>query len=233
MKRMFVNGKFSILYCINTEKKSQGLPGSLLAHRQFSSPIRLASGGATWYTSVMTSTPTKEVTGLNAQDRRDAIARELERSPAPLSATALAKQFSVSRQVIVGDIALLRAAGADITATPRGYIIPRSAAGLKRTLACRHGGDRMETELNAMVDQGCTVLDVIVEHPIYGQLTGPLNLSSRYDVSQFICRAQQHAAPPLSQLTEGIHLHTVLCPDQAAFDRVRQALRQLDILLEE
>ena len=41
------------------------------------------------------------------------------------------------------------------------------AAGLVRTLACRHRADQMEEELNAMVDQGCTVLDVIVEHPIW------------------------------------------------------------------
>ena len=91
----------------------------------------------------------------------------------------------------------------------------------------------MEAELNAMVDQGCTVLDVIVEHPIYGQLTGPLQLASRYDVAQFLARCSQPDARPLSELTEGIHLHTLSCPDEAAFDRVRQELRRLGILLEE
>lgn len=169
---------------------------------------------------------------MDSQERRNAIARELERAPAPLSATALAKQFSVSRQIIVGDIALLRAAGADITVTPRGYIVPRSAVGVKRTLACRHEGDQMEAELNTVVDQGCTILDVIVDHPIYGQLTGPLNLSSRYDVSQFILRCREESASPLSLLTEGIHLHTVLCPDEGAFARVREALYKLGVLLE-
>ena len=88
----------------------------------------------------------------------------------------------------------------------------------------------MEEELNAVVDQGCTVLDVIVEHPIYGQLTGPLRLSSRYEVTQFVDRCRQAAAAPLAQLTEGIHLHTVLCPDQEAADRVREALAQLGVL---
>lgn len=67
----------------------------------------------------------------------------------------------------------------------------------------------MEDELNAIVDQGCTVIDVIVEHPIYGQLTGPLQLSSRYDVVQFVDRCRQSDALPLSNLTEGIHLHTI------------------------
>ena len=81
-----------------------------------------------------------------------------------------------------------------------------------------------------MVDQGCTVLDVIVEHPIYGQLTGPLRLSSRYDVAQFVARCREESAAPLSQLTEGVHLHTVLCPDREAADRVRRALEELDFL---
>lgn len=185
-----------------------------------------------WYTAVITSIRTKEVTRLDAQERRTAIAQALEQTSGPVSAAALAKEFGVSRQIIVGDIALLRASGADISATPRGYIIPRAPSGLKRTLACRHEGGRMEAELNAIVDQGCTVVDVIVEHPIYGQLTGPLNLSNRYEVGQFIQRTRQESAAPLSQLTEGIHLHTVLCPHEAAFDRVREALRELGVLLE-
>ena len=173
------------------------------------------------------------MTPLDAQERRTAIAAALEQAQTPLSATALARQFSVSRQIIVGDIALLRAAGLDITATPRGYIIPRSAAGVRRTLATRHTGEQMEAELNAMVDQGCTVLDVTVDHPIYGQLTGPLNLSNRYEVAQFITRCRDASASPLSLLTEGIHLHTVRCPDGETFDRVRSALQELGVLLEE
>ena len=170
---------------------------------------------------------------MDAQNRRAAIARILEQSSAPVSATALAKEFGVSRQIIVGDIALLRASGADITATPRGYTLPRTAEGIRRTLACRHDGAQMEDELNAMVDHGCAVLDVVVEHPIYGQLTGPLNLSNRYEVGQFGACCRQQAVSPLSQLTDGIHLHTVLCPDEDTFARVRGALKSLGVLLEE
>ena len=82
-----------------------------------------------------------------------------------------------------------------------------------------------------MVDQGCTVLDVIVEHPIYGQLTGPLQMSSRYDVEEFLRRCDRSDARPLSDLTEGIHLHTLACPDEAAFQRVLAALQKLGVLL--
>ena len=170
---------------------------------------------------------------MRAEERRQAIRELLQNSKQPVSASALAARFAVSRQIIVGDIALLRAAGAEISATPRGYVILRETAGLVRQVAVQHDAAGMEAELNAMVDQGCTVLDVIVEHPIYGQLTGPLQLSSRYDVEQFITRCRQAEALPLSQLTEGIHLHTLSCPDQGAYDRVCQSLAKLGFLLED
>ena len=169
---------------------------------------------------------------MDAQARRQAIAKRLEEAVGPISAASLAREFSVSRQIIVGDVALLRAGGMEIAATPRGYVLPQDSPGIVHTLACCHRGDQMEAELNAIVDQGCTVLDVIVDHPIYGQLTGPLSLSNRYDVSQFIDRCQALSAAPLSLLTEGIHLHTVLCPDQESFLRTRDSLRTLGVLLE-
>lgn len=169
---------------------------------------------------------------MHTEQRREAILQVLREAEGPVSATALARRFSVSRQIIVGDIALLRAAGADISATPRGYVILRDQGGLTRTVACQHDADGMEQELNAMVDQGCTVLDVIVEHPIYGQLTGPLQISNRHDVQQFIHRCQAAEALPLSRLTDGIHLHTLSCPDEASLERVRENLRKLGILFE-
>lgn len=170
---------------------------------------------------------------MNAAERRQTILEILRQSPLPVSASALAGRFSVSRQIVVGDIALLRASGAEISATPRGYVILPDTAGLTRRVACQHDAAGMEAELNAAVDQGCTVLDVIVEHPVYGQLTGPLQLSSRYDVQQFLSKCAQSEAQPLSNLTEGIHLHTLSCPSEAAYQRVLEALEALGVLLEE
>lgn len=170
---------------------------------------------------------------MRAQDRRQAILEILRQSPRPLSAGTLAERFGVSRQIVVGDIALLRAAGAQIAATPRGYAVLRETGGLIRQIACQHDGGGMEAELNAIVDNGCTVLDVIVEHPVYGQLTGSLQLASRYDVAQFLFRCARSDARPLSDLTGGIHLHTLSCPDEDAFRRVGEALRTMGILLEE
>lgn len=168
---------------------------------------------------------------MDALQRRQQIMFQLQHTAQPISASILAKQLGVSRQVIVGDVALLRAGGASISATPRGYMMGRPSTRLLKTLACCHTAQDMEAELLAMVDNGCTVLDVIVEHPIYGQLTGPLHLSNRFEVNQFIQRSKD--ASPLSLLTEGIHLHTLSCPDEETFDRVAQALRALGFLLEE
>ena len=169
---------------------------------------------------------------MAAEKRRQAILEILQQAERAVSAGYLAERFSVSRQIIVGDVALLRAGGADISATPRGYVIVKAAAGLIRKVPCRHSAAGMEAELNAIVDHGCTVQDVIVEHPIYGQLTGSLHLSSRYDVQQFLRRCREAEARPLSDLTGCIHLHTLSCPDEAAWRRVQEALQTLGVLLE-
>ena len=127
-----------------------------------------------------------------AQARRQAVAQALEEAVGPVSAAALAERFSVSRQIIVGDVALLRAGGTDILATPRGYLLGGRGGGVERTVACVHAPEEMERELNAIVDAGGEVVDVIVEHPVYGQLTGLLGVRSRYDVAEFVRRVEEH-----------------------------------------
>ena len=168
---------------------------------------------------------------MKADERRNAILSQLRLSAAPISAENLAKSFGVSRQVVVGDVALLRAFGNEISATPRGYVLDRDTGMLTRTLASCHRGEDTEKELNIMVDNGCIVKDVIVEHPIYGQLTGSLEIKSRYDVKQFVARSLECEAQPLSALTDGIHLHTLLCPDEETYIRVITELKDAGILL--
>ncbi len=167
---------------------------------------------------------------MNTSERRERILEYLKAAEQPLSATALAQRLSVSRQIIVGDVALLRASGEGITATPRGYVLERPRTGQVFTVACLHRGEDMERELTLMVDQGCTVENVIVEHPVYGQLTGPLDLSSRYDVAEFIRKVSEQSAKPLSDLTGGIHLHTLRCPGREAFQRVSAELEEAGFL---
>ena len=167
-----------------------------------------------------------------AAQRREEIEAILDREKGPVSATALAGYFSVSRQIIVGDVALLRAAGAAIAATPRGYVRSGAAgtAGVTRQVACAHTPEEMGEELYAIVDAGGEAVDVVVEHPVYGQLTGALHLRSRYDVDEFLRQVAEQGAKPLSALTGGVHLHTIRCPNQATLDRVVAALERKGFL---
>lgn len=168
---------------------------------------------------------------MTSEERRKSILETLQASTNPCNASVLADNFGVSRQVIVTDIALLRASGISINATPRGYVLERGESGLIRRIACRHNSFDTGTELNIIVDNGCTVLDVVVEHPVYGELIGQLQLKSRYDVGQFLSKSSQ--AEPLSALTGGVHLHTISCPDEEAFNRVCDALREAKFLISE
>ena len=170
---------------------------------------------------------------MEAASRRQAILDRLRTADRPVSASALAAGLNVSRQIIVGDIALLRAGGAEISATPRGYVLPRATDGITRTIACRHTLAQTGQELDILVDNGCTVLDVIVEHPVYGQLTGQLQSSSRYDVEQFLARIRDSDAAPLSMLTGGLHLHTLCCPNEDAYTRACAALKAAGLLLDD
>lgn len=170
---------------------------------------------------------------MEAASRRQAILDQLRTADRPVSASALAAGLNVSRQIIVGDIALLRAGGAEISATPRGYVLPRATDGITRTIACRHTLAQTGQELYILVDNGCTVLDVIVEHPVYGQLTGQLQISSRYDVEQFLARIRDSDAAPLSMLTGGLHLHTLCCPNEDAYTRACAALKAAGLLLDD
>ena len=168
---------------------------------------------------------------MTAAERRSFIMSALQTAEHPLTATALARELSVSRQIIVGDVALLRASGADITATPRGYVLG-CPSGLRRSVACRHSPEQMERELQLMVDHGCTVEDVVVDHSVYGQLPGRLDLSSRYDVAEFVRRVTENDALPLAALTDGIHLHTLRCPSEEAYHALLDHLRQEGLLVE-
>ena len=170
---------------------------------------------------------------MEAASRRQAILDRLRTADRPVSASALAAGLNVSRQIIVGDIALLRAGGAEISATPRGYVLPRATDGITRTIACRHTLAQTGQELDILVDNGCTVLDVIVEHPVYGQLPGQRHISSRYDVEQFLARIRDSDAAPLSMLTGGLHLHTLCCPNEDAYTRACAALKAAGLLLDD
>lgn len=171
--------------------------------------------------------------GVDAKNRRTVLLTNLKNSDVPLTGTALARDLGVSRQVIVGDIAILRAAGINIYATPQGYTLPqpRLQGSVVATLACRHGRDKLAEELTIVIDNGAKVLDVIVEHPIYGELKANLMLASRRELAGFLHKLDQ-GAEPLSAITGGVHLHTVEVPSQEVLAKIEAELRAQGILID-
>lgn len=170
---------------------------------------------------------------MDAAERRRKILELLKAEEQPLSASVIAGRFQVSRQVIVGDIALLRAANVSISATPRGYILTDQNARADETvhtIACRHDSRGLAEELYTIVDNGCGLIDVTVEHAVYGQLSGQLQIFSRYDADNFLKKLEQDHASPLCDLTGGIHLHTISCRSEEAYQRVLDELNAKGIL---
>ena len=171
---------------------------------------------------------------MTGEQRRQWILQQLQTAQKPISATALAKQSGVSRQIVVGDIALMRAAGEHIEATPRGYRIAQQSTGIKLMVACCHTGlEQLKQELYLVVDNGGLVQDVIVENPLYGQITAQLHISSRYEADLFLQKASEQSQSLLSNLTSGVHLHTILCKDQQTAQRIQQALEEQHLLYQQ
>lgn len=157
--------------------------------------------------------------------RQDSILAELSASDRPLTGSELADRCGVTRQVVVHDIAILRAAGINIVSTPRGYWIQTVPTTGTTVLSVCHPPELTKTELLILVDFGVAVLDVVVEHPVYGELRGPLHLSSRRDVELFLEKISSSDSLLLSSLTEGFHLHTVSAPDTQRLQEAVEALR--------
>lgn len=170
---------------------------------------------------------------MTGNDRREYILSKL--CEKPLSASSLATEFSVSRQIIVSDIALLRAAGNPIESTPRGYVIKHKEAksGIIKVVMCRHLNEGVEDELYTIVDNGAKILDVIVEHDVYGQIQINLEIASRYDCDELLRKLKESKASPLAGLTSGVHFHTILCPDEICYKRIISTLKEKSILFEE
>lgn len=168
----------------------------------------------------------------SAERRRRGIVAWMRSHGAPIPGGELARHFRVSRQCLVQDVAILRASGENIDATPRGYRLPKVAShGHRAILACRHSPERTKEELQILVDHGVKILDVIVEHPLYGELRGSLMLESRADVQDFLDRVRGSRALLLSSLTGGVHLHTIEASRPEAISRARAKLRARGFLL--
>lgn len=170
-----------------------------------------------------------------AEDRRTRLLRLLQEQGAPLSGTALAKALGVTRQIIVQDIALIRAENHNILSTNKGYLY-RDAnmenTQPKRVIHVRHSTEQVLDEFLTVLDLGGTVLDVAVEHEIYGQIRADLLIETPQDASEFVDRLSRCRDNPLKVLTDDCHYHTITAPAEKLLDLIEAALRAKGMLLE-
>lgn len=168
------------------------------------------------------------------EDRRQRLLECLSAAARPVPGTDLGQRLGVTRQTMVQDIAILRARGEPIIATARGYLLASALAPNRHRaiLAVRHGPEQTEDELSALVDLGLRVIDVAVDHPVYGEMRGMLMLDSREDLRDWLRTMQERQAHLLSELTDGVHLHTVEAPRGDLIEKAREVLRRKGYLFE-
>lgn len=164
-------------------------------------------------------------------NRHRKIIELLNSSEKPINGSRLGEIFNVTRQVIVKDIAIIRASGENIVSTNRGYIIPRQSNLLIKQIVCRHHSyEEMERELSTIIAHGGKVKDIIVDHPIYGEISTRLELASPSDVEEFIETTRAREGRPLSELTDGIHIHTIEVENEPMFEAIVADLKSLGYL---
>lgn len=178
----------------------------------------------------------EETNKMSGAVRRDLILSWLIESSEALTGKTLAKRTNVSRQVIVQDVSLLKAKGEPIIATSRGYVYFKQSSNstkFTKIIAVCHQAVDTAHELYTLVDCGVSVRNVMVEHPIYGDITGSLMLKSRRDVDDFLDNLKKTQASLLSRLTDGVHLHTIDADTQQQLDEACDALKTAGYLLEQ
>lgn len=191
---------------------------------------------------------------MTGEERRNELLNTISESAAPISGAALAKKYQVSRQVIVQDMALLRAAHHEIYATPKGYVIlqskmdnatveeqdlqtshkttHKSSKPALREYKVAHTDEQIEDELNTIVDMGGRVLDVSIRHEVYGTIRGDLPIRCRRQVQDFMEEIRSGKSKPLKNLTSGgIHYHNVEADSEETLDVIEQELKRKGYLI--
>lgn len=160
---------------------------------------------------------------MTGEQRRQEIVSILRNSDKPVSGTYLAKHFQVSRQVIVQDIALLRAKNIDIQSTHRGYIL-HTKSEYVRIFKVKHEDDEVEKELSLIVDLGGYIEDVFVYHKVYNVVKAELKINSRRDIKNYLKELKSGHSSLLKNVTSGYHYHTVKAKSLEILDEIQDEL---------
>lgn len=168
---------------------------------------------------------------MNGEERRARLLTLLRQAKEPRSGSDLARELGVSRQVIVQDMALLRArTDLEILSTYRGYLLGSDAAPCRRVFKVRHTAADTRRELQEIIDLGGRVEDVFVFHKVYGVVRGALRIASRRDIEGFLSRLSASSSEPLMRITDDFHYHTVAADSEEILDAIQLRLDQLGFL---
>lgn len=168
---------------------------------------------------------------MKASQRRSEILSLIGNLEKPISANALSERFAVSRQVIVQDIAILRANGYDVTATNRGYVLSGKAQAT-RVVKCRHSFEEIVDEGMLVIGAGGRIEDIFVNHRVYGRICARLDLHNKTHVEELYRSLVSGASKPLMSVTDGYHYHTLSADDEETLDRIENLLRERGFLIE-
>ena len=168
---------------------------------------------------------------MNTAQRRTEILKLLQQEEKPVAARAMASQFGVSRQVIVQDMAVIRASTPGILSTTRGYVLQHDKdIACTREFKVRHGQEHAAEELNLIVDCGGRVKNISISHRVYGRITAEMDIRSRQDVQEFLQALTGGASTVLSTATDGYHYHLVEAATPDRLDLIGQALQDAGFL---
>ncbi len=168
---------------------------------------------------------------MTGKERREQIQELLKNSEEALTGASLAAKFHVTRQIIVKDVAILKAQGFQVLSTAKGYLLQKHFDNRKRRwITVNHDNSEIEKELQIIVDLGGKVLTTEVNHPVYGKLGEGLNIKSRKDISLFLKKIQETGCEPLLKLTKGEHIHLLEAEDEETLNEICEALKQAGYL---
>ena len=162
--------------------------------------------------------------------RRIELMNRLKQENRPLSGAELAKAFGVSRQVIVQDLAVIRASRPNIISTNRGYILQQQETGCLREFKVRHTPEQAGQELNLIVDHGGRVKNISISHRVYGRVTAEMDIRSRQDVNEFVQAINSSHSSVLSSATSGYHYHLIEASSQERLDLIGEQLKKAGFL---
>ena len=167
--------------------------------------------------------------------RRKEIIAYLSTKQEPVNGTELARRFDVSRQVIVQDIALLRAENREILSTNKGYVLYQpidKRGGCTAVIMTQHTAEQTIEEMRTIVEYGGHMLDVFIDHDLYGQIRADLVINDLEDAEELCRKMENSKSRPLKELTGDCHYHTISAPSEKVIRLIREELKEKGILIE-